>query len=394
MLQPEALRPLVVSHALTSTAQTFGMVPVAVVLYAQTRSAAWVAAAAVAQYLPHLVLSGPAGVMADRHDRMRLLRWSSAGRAAAMVALAAAAALSAPPAAVVVLIATIAVLGTPAAPALMASVPDVVPPDRLVAANAALVGLDSMAFVAGPALGGALLIVASPASVLLAGAFLFLAGWRCLGGLHAPTGARDVAPAAAAAETAAGTVPRTAAVPFVFLVAINLIYGATAVLLVPVARELLATGSAGIGKLNAAIGVGSLAGLLLSSRVARWTTSLPLHTAALVGTGIPFALIALSEGIGSASVLLGLSSAASMVAEVLAITWLQRCAPAGAVGRTFGILEALAVAAMLAGSAVTPLVIRLAGLAGTLVVAGVAVPLLALAVAVSLPVTKTTKELV
>jgi hypothetical protein len=87
------------------------------------------------------------------------------------------------------------------------------------------------------------------------------------------------------------------------------------------------------------------------------------------------------------------SGAASMVAEVLALTWLQRSLPAAATGRAFGILETLAVGAILAGSTAAPVLERLVGLAGTLVVVGVVVPALAVAAARSIRSVPLSKEL-
>lgn len=108
-----------------------------------------------AQTLPFLLLSLPAGVLADRASRRRLMAGAEALRAASLLTillLLAAGLLNLP------LLATLGAVGaigtvcySVAAPALL---PSIVPRDQLALANRWLELARSIAFAAGPALGG------------------------------------------------------------------------------------------------------------------------------------------------------------------------------------------------------------------------------------------------
>ena len=119
-----------------------------------------------AQTLPFLLLSIPAGVLADRMSRRRLMSFAEALRVLALLgilALAASGGLSLP---LLAALGFIGACGTVAysvtAPAL---VPALVPPEALAAANGRIELARTVAFVAGPALAGALVgwIGAAPA---------------------------------------------------------------------------------------------------------------------------------------------------------------------------------------------------------------------------------------
>src|SRR5690349_20225958 len=65
-------------------------------VYDRTHSVTWTAATTAARVLPAVVLGPAGGVLADRHDRRRLLIASDVVRAAAMVLLAVVALTSLP----------------------------------------------------------------------------------------------------------------------------------------------------------------------------------------------------------------------------------------------------------------------------------------------------------
>ena len=136
-----------------------------------------------AQTLPFLLLSVPAGLLADRMARRRLMVMAELLRAVALAALpllAWAGALSIPTLGVIgFLAATATVVYSVTAPAL---VPSLVPRAGLAQANARLELARSVAFAAGPALAGALLAWTSAslafalAAALSVGAAVLLAG--------------------------------------------------------------------------------------------------------------------------------------------------------------------------------------------------------------------------
>ena len=184
---PESLPPfrrLAWSNLLAQSAEQVSLaaVPLVAVL-ALGAGAGETGLLAAAQTLPFLLLALPLGVLADRVPRRSLMAGAEALRAAALLVvpvLAAAGLVSVPALAV---LGFVAATGTAAysvaAPSL---VPALVPRAGLAAANGRLELVRSIAFAAGPALGGALVAWsgASPAfllaSLLSAGAALLLRG--------------------------------------------------------------------------------------------------------------------------------------------------------------------------------------------------------------------------
>src|SRR6476660_2045529 len=87
----------------------------------RTGSAAWVSATVALGFAPYAVLSGLAGVLADRCSRSRVLAASAAVRFLLVLAVAAGLVLEVPVWLLVALSALVAVAATPAYPALAAA---------------------------------------------------------------------------------------------------------------------------------------------------------------------------------------------------------------------------------------------------------------------------------
>lgn len=137
--------------------------------------------------LPFLVVSIPAGVLADRVSRPRLMAGAEALRAAALVVvlvLLATGALTLPALAV---LGFVGVCGTVvysvATPAL---VPSLVGPERLITANARIELARTVALAGGPALGGALVGFVGPLAAFGVGALLSTAAVILLAGIREP----------------------------------------------------------------------------------------------------------------------------------------------------------------------------------------------------------------
>lgn len=128
---------------------------------------------AAAQSLPFLLLSFPAGILADRMSRRRLMAAAEMLRTLALLALPALMGLGLLSLPLLAGIGFIATTGTVAfsvaAPAL---VPSLVPRESLAAANGRLELARSLAFAAGPALAGALVGWAGAAPAFILAAFL------------------------------------------------------------------------------------------------------------------------------------------------------------------------------------------------------------------------------
>lgn len=169
-LRETEFRRLIAAYSATAVGQTFGTVAMAVAMFSRTGAAGWVAAIAAARVLPYIVVPGLAGVVAGRVPRRRLLMGSAAVRAVLAAWLALAVAIDSPPIALVGLAFLFAALGTPCYPAMAAAVPAVLSAEDLAPGNGLLTAVETLSFIAGPALGGLVLLRGSPATALLVNA--------------------------------------------------------------------------------------------------------------------------------------------------------------------------------------------------------------------------------
>jgi predicted MFS family arabinose efflux permease len=247
-----------------------------------------------AQTLPFLLMSIPAGVLADRWSRARLMASAEALRVIALVAILALAALGGLSLSLLALLGFVGACGTVAysvaAPAL---VPALVAPAALPAANGRIELARTTAFAAGPALGGALVgwIGGGPAfgvaALLSAGAVVLLAG--IVEPPRAPSSRshplRDLR--AGVAFVLGHPLLRPIFVTqFIFNTALFVIQA----VYVPYAIHALGLSAIGVGITLAAFGVGMVSGALVAARIMR---VLPLGTVIAIGplAGLVAALV-------------------------------------------------------------------------------------------------------
>jgi hypothetical protein len=267
---------------------------------------AGVVAVSIAQFLPFVLLALPAGVLADRLDRRRIMIASDAVRFA--VQLVAGIALLSGHAVVPLLVALAAVFGAADAffqPAITGLVPATVTPGHLQAANA-LRGLTySIGSIAGPAIGGALIAVVGTGGAFLFDAVTFVVSAVTLLRLHprrlAPASPHgrphflgDLAAGAASVRSrpwviaflGAGTAYTVLVLPAIFVLG-------------PVLSGERFGGAPGWAVITAAFGVGSLAGDLL---LLRWRPRYALRIAALALIGASCQGLIIGSGLGTAPV--------------------------------------------------------------------------------------------
>ena len=352
---------------------------VALVVYVfdQTGSLAWVAASAILRLAPYVLFGAVGGAIADRYDRRAVMIATDLARAACMAGLAAVVLAEAPVWLALLLAFVSATAGTPARPAQGAITPALVPERDLAAANAVVSVLEHTALVLGPAIGGLLLVLGSPAVAFAVNGVSFLAS----AALVVPIMSRRAAepedeeqPPSLGRRLADGftALARSgdAALLVALLVAATFVYGQEVVLLVLVSEELLGTGAEGVSILTAAVGVGGLAAAGLTSRLA--AARRPGRTLLLVmlAFSLPLISLAVIRRPALAYAVMAVEGAGNIVFDVLAITMLQRVVRQELLGRVFGVLDSLAVAGMLAGSLLAPVIVAAVGLRGALVVAG------------------------
>jgi MFS family permease len=385
-LASRPFRAALVAYGLASLAQGTWAVALTLALFQQTGSAAWAAAGAASRLLPYLLVSPVAGVLADRWGHRRTLSVTGIVRIALAAVLTAGVSVEAPPLLLVVLALAATAAGTPVYPALAAFVPSAVPTQDLAAGTSLLTAVETGAWVIGPALGGALAATMSSALAILgATALLVLSQLALVRIPRVPRPANDEdGPASSPRireELADGirtvVASATTATVVAMVVVINVIDGAGQVLLVLAAEERLGMGDGGFGALTAAFGVGALGAIIVNRRMASGPSPfLPLVAAAVV-MGVTFAAVGVVTSAVLALGLLVLCGGASVVADVVAITVLQRTVPVRRLACVFGLLDAGLVGAMLAGTIIAPAVDRALGVGDALIVIGAALPVLA-----------------
>src|SRR4051812_39278747 len=137
--------------------------------------------------LPFVLFAVPAGLLADRFSRRALMAGAEVVRAAALFAILALIWLKLLTLPLLALLGFVAVCGTVAysvaAPAL---VPSLVPPEALPAANARIELARTIAFAAGPALGGVLVGWTGAAPAFCVAATLSVIAVVLLAGIYEP----------------------------------------------------------------------------------------------------------------------------------------------------------------------------------------------------------------
>src|SRR5690349_4890268 len=139
-----------------------------------TGSPGWVAGSTVARFAPALVMSTYGGVLGERFERVRLMTVVDIGGAVLMASMAALMAVDAHAVAVVVVAMAASSLGSVYQPAAAAMTPQIVPERDLGSANALRNTIDNICVIAGPGLGGLLLLVADPWVAVLCNAGTFV----------------------------------------------------------------------------------------------------------------------------------------------------------------------------------------------------------------------------
>ena len=210
--------------------------------------------------VPMLVLALPAGLLADRFDRRRLVMLSSAGATVTSLALGVLSLTQAPVAWMYVALALGAAALTLGRPARLAMVPQLVPPGVFAVAVAWRTSSFQLATVIGPALGGLLCAWSIPAAYFISAAgTVVLIG--CLAAMRVPARAAGPGPRPSPVTSLAEgfaflrRTPLLLAVMGLDLFAVLL---GGAVYLLPVfAEDILHVGAGGLGLLRAAPGAGA-----------------------------------------------------------------------------------------------------------------------------------------
>jgi predicted MFS family arabinose efflux permease len=225
------------------------------------------------QTFPFLLLSMPAGMLADRMARKRLMAAAELIRGIALAALVAMAVTGALTLPLLGALGCLAAMGTVAysvaAPAL---VPALVPRAELARANSRLELARSMAFSAGPVLGGALVAWTSSSAAFACAAALSLTACLLLMGLPEPP--RQMAARRslwADLKEGAAFTARQPLLRAILLTAVawNVSWFIMQAVFVLYALQKLGMSAAGVGAALGMCGAGMVTGAALASRIAR-----------------------------------------------------------------------------------------------------------------------------
>ena len=367
-----ALARLLTGEFISGIGDWLYLVAILVVVYADSNSPVLFGIVGAARILPFVILSVPAGMVADRFDRRMVLLVTDVARGLLMLVLAAAVIVDAPTVVIVAVSILAACFATFFGPAIAALLPMLVDERDLGPANSAWATLDNVAFIVGPALAGILLTVGGLEIAFLLNAVSFAIVAAVLWRLPVPTAAapiiHDDGDATTAPTPGSGwrELVRPLAGPFLLDSTTSIVGGGLGVLTVVIAVDVLRAGEAGTGYLNAATGVGGvIAGVVGGALLAR-RLGVPLLLGGVAG-GIGLVWLALAGDLLVAMLAIGVAVAGLLLLDVVNTTLIQRIVPDALRGRAMGVLQTTSAVLYALGSLAMPIIAGVAGVGPVLI---------------------------
>ena len=399
LLANRPLTKLLTGEFISGIGDWLYIVAIFVVIYRETNDAAAVGLFGAVRLIPYILLSVPAGLVADRFDRRLVLLVSDLVRGGVMLVLAYLVATNGPILAIVGFAMVAASGSTFFYPAMGAYLPSLAADERqLGPANSAWASIGNLSFIVGPAIGGVLIAAGDVVIAFLLNGLSFLVIAAILWTLPpsrpgdrkaAEAADAEQAPAAEPSPATTSSEPAPAAPPAASpwsqlplrpvsgLVLIQFVIGffdgGIQALTVILAVTVLNAGEQANGFLNAAIGVGGLIGAVVSGvLVLRRRLARPLLAGAfLVSVGA--AALGAFPVLGIALFAIGLTAAGSIVLDVVLTTVFQRLVPDELRGRAFGVLMTLNTVSAAVGAFVLPILVVNVGALPALGAAGGAI---------------------
>ncbi len=354
-----ALSALVLANGISAIGDWLYLTVIPVLVYRETANPALVGLAAAARLLPWLLLSIPAGIVADRVSRRHLLLLAESSRASLMFLMTGLLLLGGPLwIAFGIALAAVAA-GTFAMPAQGTLIPDLARDEgELGIANVLSSTFDNLACILGPALAGLLIVVGGLEFAFALNGLSFLVVVAVLIVLvrKADAAPSTVGPSPHELErhsdaAAAGwaRIGREALRPLAMDAAISFAAGAMFILPVLLTAALPGDDVALIGILSTSAGLGGLAGAVGAGAFVNGRSRQGLVVGIVVAVG-SLALLAASTAPVIIALAVAIVSAAIVQLDTLNMTELQRSTHSGQLGRTLGLLHTLAAAWVMAGS--------------------------------------------
>ena len=304
-------------------------------VYTLTGSAFDLGLVGLAQFLPVLLLTLPAGHAADRYDRRRIVAICQGLECAATLLLAAGVAMGWM--GVHAIFATVTLLGAARAfesPTLGALMPGLVGEARLQQASAWSASANQTATILGPAFGGVLYAMGAPIPFAFAAAlFAAAATLVSLIQMVRPLPPREPATLRSVLSGAVFIWRHKAVLGAVSLDLFAVLLGGATALLPIYAHDILHTGSWGLGVLRAAPAVGALAtSVYLARKPLRHSAGLRMFAAVIV-FGLATVVFAVSHSLLLSVAALVMLGAADVVSVVVRFTLVQLRTPEAMRGR-------------------------------------------------------------
>ena len=377
------LRKLYLAEAISGAGDGVLYVALMVFLADQPRFGWWITIAVIARLAPRALLSLPAGSLVDRSNKRRLLVTIEFVRAALMALLAALVALEASVVAVLVVMALSYSVAAPTRPALAAVVPTLAGERHLAVANAVLSTIRQVMTFIGPVLGVVVAIWPPSVGFAVNAVALALAGTiiAMVADMPATSGVdtradrrrlrRGLGVFGSFVDAVDVTRTQRELPPLIGLIGVMyFVRGAELVLLVYVARDLLAASVSDVGLLSGAIGLGAVLAMPVAARAANSRSPVRPILAALVLTAVPTASLALiGDIVWASAVVIGIG-AGMVIFEVVIVVMVQRVTPDAALGRVFGAINAASNTGKLVGALTAPALIAIADPETALLVVG------------------------
>jgi MFS family permease len=377
VLRHRDFRMLLAGYSVSATGDWLYSVALIVYVFQVTGSPTWVAITSFIRFAPVVVLGPIGGAIADRYDRKTVMIVSDLARFGIMAILTAVAAVNGPALAAALCAGATVVFASAYQPAVSASIPTLVGEGDLAPANTLASVVENLALAIGPAIGGVLLILGSPAIAFGINAVTFLVSAAFTAVIRtslrpAEEAEGDVERLSERVRAGIRAIRSSSVVKLVVVVSVTftLFYGVELVLYVAAAHDLLRIGDDGLAFMWAASGVGGILMAGVTNRIAaRPQLSTALTAAALV-TAVPMICLSFVHVPALVYALMVVEGAAIIVADVVYLTMLQRTVDGAVLGRVFGILDSLMVGGILVGNLLAPVLVAVIGLDLALVVGG------------------------
>jgi MFS family permease len=351
---------------------------------------------AVIRYVLRALITPFTSILGDRYPKRLVMIGSDVTAAVLIVVGAVLISSGANPYAVYTLAVITSLCVSPFRPAQASFLPQLANgPEELAAANVASSTIESVGFLAGPAIAGVLLAFASISTVYVFDAITF--AWSALlvlgirgSMVKAPAKAdKPAEPEAEDGKSPGFLVTALAGFTVIFedrdlriltglFCAQTVVAGASVVFDVSIALGLLGLSRSGLGYLNATLGIGGLIGgfvalvLVQRGRLARD-----------FGVGVffwsaPLLIVAAWPSVWTAALMMILLGLANSVVDINGFTIIQRITPEETMSRVFGALESAFIGGMAIGALLMPLLISTVGVRWGLVAVGSSVALIVL----------------